>query len=94
MKSYNKSTNIDCFGNKGSSTKDHIWPTANNGSLSTENIQLLTSTSNSEKGNSNSGTINGIKFAITAKSTTENRKVIGKMKIFINKKWIDISPTR
>ena len=94
MNSYNKSTNTDCFGNTGSSTIDHIWPTSNNGASSVKNTQLLTSTSNNEKSNKNKGSINGIRFSITAVGETDNGKQIGQMKILVNEKWILVNPTR
>ena len=94
MNSYNKSTNTDCFGNKGSSTVDHIWPTSNNGASSIENTQLLTSASNNAKGDKNSGKINNIRFSVTTTGKTNNGKEIGQMKILINKQWVLVKPTR
>lgn len=94
IKSYNKKTNVDVFGNGGPSTNDHIWPTQRNGTNLQENIQLLASSSNLAKADALRGKINGIRFCVEAVAADANGKTIGKMYVLLESGWHEVVAER
>ena len=78
----------DIFGLTGKETKDHIWPLAKDGSSAKLNIQLLSEESNALKGDRTKGKINGLRFSITETGRSASGKIIGKMKVLKNGKWV------
>ena len=80
MKSWNKDTNKDCFGNGNPSDIDHIWPTSKGGSNISENKMRLSKESNREKNDKTKGKVNGIRFSVV-RAMNSNGDVYGKMQI-------------
>lgn len=94
VQSFNKSTNRDVFNNTGYPTHDHIWPTNEGGSNTQVNVQWLTQSSNSAKGDDLKGSVNGIKFAIEPAGTDSFGRKIGKMYVGDATGWYEVIPTR
>ncbi len=89
IKSWDFKTHRDCFGNKGPTTVDHIFPKSKGGIRSRRNSQLLSKKSNLRKADKLEGKINKIPFRIV-KQLDKNQKVQGLMRIQIDEEWYDV----
>ncbi|CAM9132758.1 HNH endonuclease domain-containing protein [Mycoplasma marinum] len=89
IKSWDFKENKDCFGNKGPTTVDHVYPRSLGGIRSRRNTMLVSKKTNIRKGNKVEGTINKIPFRVI-KQTDKNNKTIGTLRIQINDEWYDV----
>ena len=85
VKSWNNSTNLDCFGNGNPNDSDHIYPESLGGSNKKINKQKLSIISNAEKKNKTKGKI-GSEWRFAILKQIKGDVVFGVMFIR-NKNW-------
>ncbi len=90
--SWNFETRKDCFGNRGPTSKDHVFPKRLKGANSRKNWQLLSKKSNQRKGSLIEGVINKIPFRVL-ECRDANNKIYGVMRILIEEEWLEVEKT-